>query len=89
MDIAVTINDERVNYTAHMTSAPDAYDGFGTISLCDWSQDGRTWRLVLIRDQHRRWQEGRYNSGMFYLSEPPQDASAIVHELWKRIAGQQ
>lgn len=89
MTITITINDDKVSYTAHQITAPAAYDGFGTISLRDWTYDGKTTRLILIREEHRRWQEGRYNSGMFYLAEPEVELSAIMETLWHRIAGKE
>ena len=51
-----------------VTSAPIAYDGFGTRELMQYTADEpvgqKTYRLVLVQDQHKEWQMGRYWSGM-------------------------
>lgn len=52
-----------------ITSAPVAYDGFGTetLKLLPWqSQRGRSqYRLVVIQDEVAEWQISRYHSGMY------------------------
>lgn len=63
-------------YEQFITSAPEAYDGFGTQTeerweLVDLSRAGTptrvTYRLVRILDQHRDWQIQRYGSGLYQV----------------------
>ena len=56
----VTEVDATGEYTFGTTSAPESYDGFGTLSLGE-EPDGR---LVAIRMEHLNWQAGRYASGL-------------------------
>ena len=49
------------------TTAPAAYDGFGTVELVQVAgtdQQGRVIRKVGIRPEHGEWQTQRYGSGM-------------------------
>jgi hypothetical protein len=76
--------DEAVRYHVRQTRAPKAYDGFGTIELADYNDYGR---IVLIRDEHLAWQEGRYSSGTFACTSPEYyDEKSVCKELWNRIA---
>ncbi len=55
--------DLRVVYT----TAPEAYDGFGTVTLAEVAgidSHGRAIRKVGIRPEHWDWQTQRYGSGM-------------------------
>jgi hypothetical protein len=79
--ITVAIDGESVLYFVAQTTAPIAYDGFGTISVFETSNV----RVVLIREEHFNWQNGRYNSGLYYATHYPK--TEIVQELWKRLAG--
>jgi len=65
------------------TRAPKAYDGFGTFTLSEYASYGR---LVMIRDEHLAWQQGRYASGIF-ACDPPEyfNAREIEVELWKKL----
>lgn len=56
----------------HETTAPEAYDGFGTFTIAEsraHKGESRTTRLVAIRQEHVEWQRGRYGSG-FHASQP-------------------
>lgn len=47
------------------TTAPEAYDGFGTKSRGVVAMDNdKPVRMVEINPEHLNWQEGRYGSGM-------------------------
>lgn len=48
-------------YEVFTTTAPESYDGFGTLS-CLVNGDGT--RTVAIRHEHRAWQLMRYRSGL-------------------------
>ncbi len=80
-----------VTFHARCTRAPIAYDGFGTLELCNELQDndGKTVRLVLIRDEHLGWQEGRYGSGLGCFAFSPADLyldyENIADALWQKI----
>lgn len=59
-------------YVQAVTTAPRAYDGFGTLHLGEvpqpakyGSNDGRglVWRRVAMAKPHQRWQDARYGSG--------------------------
>lgn len=78
--IKVQLGDEPVNYVLGQTTAPQAYDGFGTISVLK-TQDVR---IVLVREEHFTWQNGRYNSGMFYLT-PYENRDGVIQHLWARF----
>jgi hypothetical protein len=85
--ITVAIDGESVLYFVAQTTAPIAYDGFGTISVLEtYGGSGESVRVVLIRDEHFNWQNARYNSGLFYATHF--DKKHIAQELWKRLAGQ-
>ena len=85
--ITVAIDGESVTYFVAITTAPRAYDGFGTLSLRDtYNDDGKEARIVLIREEHFAWQNnGRYNSGGYYATHF--DKEHIAEELWKRLYG--
>jgi hypothetical protein len=87
--ITVAIDDQPVTYFVAQTTAPKAYDGFGTINVFETYGDTgneRNVRIVLIREEHFNWQNGRYNSGLYYATH--YDKENIAQELWKRLAGQ-
>ena len=91
--ITVGIDGEAVTYFIAQTTAPRAYDGFGTFTIYsyDFDEDGRAvskdgFRMVLIREEHFEWQNGRYNSGLFYAIRPEDvDKQDVVKALWKRF----
>lgn len=47
-------------YVPAVTTAPKAYDGFGTFTL----EEAGDIRIVLIQAEHLDWQQGRYLSGL-------------------------
>lgn len=72
-----------LDYTIRETTAPKAYDGFGTLTLADIGDT----RIVLIRDEHLAWQEGRYASGMHSPTVPDLTEDQITETLYERIKG--
>ena len=54
------------DYTFATTTAPKAYDGFGTLDIGQEIKNeyGFTERLVAIPIQHYNWQTSRYHSGL-------------------------
>jgi hypothetical protein len=65
-----------------ITSAPAAYDGFGTYTIAS----SGTVRLVSIHHEHLGWQTGRYASGTHYhapalLGATPAAERAIVSDV--------
>jgi hypothetical protein len=80
--ITVTINDNTVEYHCYETSAPEDYDGFGTIHLCNIDA---SCRYVLIRGEYLDWQVMRYESGMATAKAIPDFESNVEDELWLRL----
>jgi hypothetical protein len=82
-----------LNYVVAVTTAPKAYDGFGTITLAPAYLGDRDARLVLIREEHCNWQRGRYSSGMYSCCTEDgvshYDESMLTEELYKRLTGQE
>lgn len=94
IDVAIVHGDQDASdeltrtYHIKQTSAPVAYDGFGTFTVQEWTGDGRTWRLVLILDRNLQWQSGRYSSGMYSATDPDWDCrKAVIEKLWRRVEG--
>lgn len=84
--ITIAIGGDAVTYHIAETSAPPAYDGFGTFTVAGYDNEDRHWRIVLIRAENLKWQNGRYNSGLFYATKPTGfDASAVAAHLWERL----
>lgn len=81
--IQISINGDSVTYHARQTTAPRAYDGFGTIELKDLGTE----RIVLIRDEHLNWQTMRYSSGLHTPTEVEAPVEYIIDELWQRLNG--
>jgi hypothetical protein len=74
--IQVHIGDSSVIYTLWKTTAPQNYDGFGTLTLYGQDVNGKGERWVLCQMQHAQWQTDRYRSGL-YTAEPSDDLSRI------------
>lgn len=76
----------KVTYVVAFTTAPRAYDGFGTIELS--AHDERS-RYVLIREEHLAWQQGRYSSGIHACDTTDQvshlDDATIIEILYQRL----
>lgn len=85
--ITVAIGGESVTYWIAETSAPKAYDGFGTFTVAEYSgENGKLWRIVLIREENLNWQAGRYNSGLYYATKPTGfDVAAVAAHLWEKL----
>jgi hypothetical protein len=88
LPITVSIAGESIDFHLRRTSAPKAYDGFGTLTIYEYEgspllkADG--YRLVLIRSEHLGWQTSRYSSGMFAAELPEQWQYGEVIELLRR-----
>ena len=91
MKIIVQIGDARKDYVVALTSAPKAYDGFGTLELMqDCFEKGQ--RLILIAEPTLEWQKGRNGSGMYATITESDDLDEllereIVSTLWDRVTG--
>jgi len=56
---------QEANWVSRYTTAPEAYDGFGTTALGVVAKmNNKQYRKVLIDPKHLKWQEMRYASGM-------------------------
>jgi hypothetical protein len=59
-----------------ITTAPDAYDGFGTATLALLGlYRGQSVRLVATPPEHGAWQRARYDSGLHF---------AWTEEQWEK-----
>jgi hypothetical protein len=86
-------SDFNATYLVAATTAPKAYDGFGTIDLGGpiTLGDNHEARIVLVREEHAQWQRSRYGSGGHCCSEDAVsylDEATVVEELYKRLSGQ-
>ncbi|HKW13092.1 MAG TPA: hypothetical protein VJS69_01260 [Candidatus Krumholzibacteria bacterium] len=85
--------DIAITYVLGVTSAPPAFDAFGTLTLYDsgsdsWQGGPKRERYVLIQQQHESWQEGRYRSGLFsYERSDALPAADIAARLYKAMTG--
>lgn len=61
------------------TTAPDAYDGFGTVTLetlpLKNQHSDNPYRKVEIQDEALDWQTSRYASGMYPLRPSPSESA--------------
>jgi hypothetical protein len=67
--ITVGFHNDTRTYDLYRTTAPENYDGFGTVTLTHVDDDER---IVLIEVPHVEWQTIRYRSGLFRVE--PEDA---------------
>src|SRR5262245_60614465 len=89
--IPIQIGSISTHYHLYRTTAPQAYDGFGTISV-DTSRLAKghgedVERYVLIDAEHLTWQVGRYASGL-HAAAAVQDASLermCINRLWQHL----
>lgn len=59
------------DYRVVLTSAPECYDGFGTVTLAAGvgsDHAGRVLRRVGVRPEHYEWQALRYGSGLHVVA---------------------
>jgi hypothetical protein len=78
----IQLGDWRTPYMAYETTAPEDYDGFGTLSLHKNVTPGDP-RWVLIRTEHESWQTLRYRSGMYSVT--PVDLDEIKAWATERL----
>lgn len=97
MTLDLQIGSYKTTFHLFDTTAPEAYDGFGTITIRTYENDGRTHRLVGVNGlANVAWQTGRYGSGLnpCYPFDPNREESmfwqvserAIVDVLLKRLS---
>jgi hypothetical protein len=85
--IEIKIGDgESSSWQIVKTNAPKDYDGFGTFTVIELSDNER---LVLIREEHFVWQTMRYASGNNVWEAQSYLKDAVIDELWKRFAPEQ
>jgi len=80
--IEIKIGDISETYHLAETTAPKAYDGFGTFTVAGYDNV----RFVLIRGDTLAWQTGRYQSGMHTPVVPVGfDTKAVAAWLWEKL----
>ena len=88
---------ESGSYVLAATTAPPAYDGFGTFTVKDELDvvGDKPLRVVLIREEHLRWQFSRYSSGLFAYAATKHRFDSFDPEyfdimplLWTRLQGE-
>ncbi len=63
-------------YLIRITTAPEAYDGFGTLTLemldtvTRYAGSERQYRKIAVRPEHAEWQQQRYSSGLYVCLTP-------------------
>jgi hypothetical protein len=90
--ITITIGEVSVTYQLVETTAPPAYDGFGSFTLYETGAGAKhPKRMVLVQEEHLAWQLGRYHSGMHEGKVHEDDRSMrryLTTRLWEKITGQ-
>ena len=79
--IGIAIGNQEAQFHIMTTDAPKGYDGFGTFCVGDFQGE----RTVLIRVEPLAWQQGYYQSGMFYMRPSDLGNEAITEFLWSRV----
>lgn len=79
----LVIGNVEKTYKAFETTAPESYDGFGTLSLLG---DERL-RIVLIEERHLDWQLGKYGSGLFQTEASDLSEKYFEELIYQRILG--
>jgi hypothetical protein len=82
-DVTMSEREMDGDRVVRYTTAPDAYDGFGTEELMGHAgrdNGGLTVRKVAIRRENLDWQEARYASGC-HGSVSPEEAGRFP-EIW-------
>ena len=74
MRLALQVGSFKTTLAIFVTTAPEAYDGFGTFTVHEY--DGH--RLVAIQEPHVAWQTGRYASGL----HSPQEFNGEHEKFW-------
>lgn len=73
-----------LTWAVRYTTAPEAYDGFGTTHLGVVGKDanrGKAYRKVLINPQHLTWQSMRYGSGCCACFDQAEFDKLLAHNL--------
>ena len=83
----MTISDITKMYVLVETTAPTAYDGFGTFTINALGPK----RWVLIEQEHFTWQTQRYASGLHghTVCDGKHLLRAAVQRLWERVVAQE
>lgn len=84
-EFKININGNERIYLIYVTSAPEEYDGFGTITVKK-SPLGKK-RYILIHEKHLDWQINRYLSGRHLAEECDLDniERFIAEHIWNKI----
>lgn len=82
--IDICVGKIKHTYAVVKTTAPAAYDGFGSFAF-DHEGDGQRW--VLVEIEHLAWQLARYQSGMYRVErvDATRVQSTVEEILWSRI----
>lgn len=79
----IQLGQFKASYRGYQTTAPEDYDGFGTITL---HRNSPELRWVLVRVEHENWQIPRYRSGLYSVipfdSDNPDAPSLGEVEQW-------
>jgi hypothetical protein len=67
------------------TTAPEAYDSFGTKTLAIIGTDsrGNSVRKVASQARHAEWQRGRYGSGLYMVADEAELQKLVRYGLVK------
>lgn len=78
----LAIGDGEVTLHLYRTTAPERYDGFGTVTLTTYDDE----RYVLIPEVALEWQLSRYGSGLYPVTpDDGYDRADIATRLSERI----
>lgn len=89
----VTIGSKTRTYYLWETSAPQAYDGFGTFTFSETGgkpNDEHYKRVVFVQVENAKWQEARYCSGLYAPVKreiDPLIKGYIEEQLFTRMEG--
>ncbi len=81
--ITVQLGEFHTDYVVKETTAPAAYDQFGTFELVKVKNT----RIVLIEERHYQGQVGRYGSGLHAVADVERyvDNNDIRSRLYQRL----
>jgi len=79
--IRIAIGNQEAQFHIMTTDAPKEYDGFGTFCVGEFKKE----RTILIRVEHLAWQQGRYQSGVYYVRASDLGNEPVEEFLWSRI----
>jgi hypothetical protein len=83
------VAEDRGDVLRCYTTAPDVYDGFGTVTVvvgAGETSKGTLVRAVLVLKQHWDWQTGRYASGLHMAASSDDWRKLVEYGLAKEVA---